>query len=56
MSDGTEDRAFILIVASDEGQTGLHTYKNADGTANVDAAIQATVKRLEPKSNRFICV
>lgn len=39
-----DELAFILIVASDEGQTGLHTYRNADGTANAEAAITALRK------------
>jgi hypothetical protein len=39
---------FILIVASDEGHTGMHTYRNADGSGNVEAAI-ATLRRVAAK-------
>lgn len=39
---------FILIVASDEGQTGMHTYRNEDGSGNVEAAV-ATLSRVAAK-------
>ncbi len=39
---------FILIVASDEGYTGMHTYRNEDGSGNVEAAI-ATLRRVAAK-------
>ncbi len=32
---------FILIVAGDAGFTGMHTYRNEDGSGNVEAAVEA---------------
>ncbi len=39
---------FILIVASDEGHTGMHTYRNEDGSGNVEAAVE-TLRRVAAK-------